>query len=299
MWRVSALLIKAFAVLAILFVLHTTIRSRDLYSQFSAANGAFGSGSRSPILRNDRQTCRGPRGVAHEDIEELVILDRMESSTAQVFHANVYTAVLEPYAGSYSDLGLEQTWSTAEKRYEHYRLGPDDEHSVDRAGLDWSHLQNECLLANVEPGRGREVLPLSPSRRLRRPTWRERGDSRFASATESRPKMSTGRTAVLYRGWDEFVFKEENILTLRSLITETALRSKGDYTVFYLVDVKGDFDLDDDEDYDCVLGSIPAEFRNMTVLFDQTLLKAWYPKLVEHRYVHQRAHMRMSFIDMS
>lgn len=101
-----------------------------------------------------------------------------------------------------------------------------------------------------------------------------------------RPKRTSGRTAIILRGWSTFEFKEQDLLHIRALITEASLASGGRYTVILLVDVKGG-DLDvfgNPADYQTVLDSIPPEFRNMTVLFDQRhFLRAWYPKVSEWR----------------
>lgn len=118
------------------------------------------------------------------------------------------------------------------------------------------------------------------------PIWREHGNL-FSRRAFPRPKVTSGRTAILVRGWSTFEFKEEDYLNLRALITETSLRYRGQYTVILLVDVKGDYDvIRTRRQYQEILNTIPREFRAMTVLFDQhNFLRAWYPRVNEHRYV--------------
>lgn len=82
--------------------------------------------------------------------------------------------------------------------------------------------------------------------------------------------------------------------SLRSLITETALASGGEYSVFILMDVKEEHAnpsrhiWDDQEFYSHLMDRlVPAEFRAITVLFNRELLQLWYPKVGEYDPEHQ------------
>ena len=60
-----------------------------------------------------------------------------------------------------------------------------------------------------------------------------------------------------------------------------------DYSVFLLVDVKDEDGsrqiFHDSKSYDKALQEmVPAEFRDIAVLFDQELLESWYPRIPEH-----------------
>ncbi|KAF2168336.1 hypothetical protein M409DRAFT_21771 [Zasmidium cellare ATCC 36951] len=68
------------------------------------------------------------------------------------------------------------------------------------------------------------------------------------------------------------------------MIAETALDIGGRFQVFILVDVKdGGLDLFDDRVYNETLKkSVPDEFRDMALLFNEPLLREWYPKFSEH-----------------
>ena len=51
------------------------------------------------------------------------------------------------------------------------------------------------------------------------------------------PKLSTGRTAIAVRSWEEHELSTDDKIFLRSLIVEAALSSGGQYAVYLLVDV--------------------------------------------------------------
>lgn len=240
--------------------------------------------------------CIGPRGVelpgSSEDSVQDKILDGGEPHTSR--HVNT-TLTLQadlpkPYGGSYAEMNLPFTWSTAQERYGAYgfaqetSVGPNQ--SVDWTKVDWADLQNQCLQRNTKEEYKHTIKPLSASRRLRLPTWEEGGHWLLSRKTPPRPKITSGRTAIVLRGWSTFEFKGEDYWNLRSLIAETALRHGGRYTVILLVDIK-DPGLDvwkTPQNYEKVLLNIPREFRNMTLLFDQhRFLTKWYPRVGEHR----------------
>ncbi len=79
-------------------------------------------------------------------------------------------------------------------------------------------------------------------------------------------------------------------MNLRATTAETALGMGGEYSVFLLVDVKnasrGIFS--SPAAYQRALEElVPAEFRGMAVLFDETLLASWYPKVGMHDATYQ------------
>jgi hypothetical protein len=66
---------------------------------------------------------------------------------------------------------------------------------------------------------------------------------------------------------------------------ELSLHSGAEYEVFLLVHVKDDElpIFSDSKTMNRLRNSIPAEFRSMALFFNNKLLEAWYPKIVEHR----------------
>ena len=98
--------------------------------------------------------------------------------------------------------------------------------------------------------------------------------------------FSTGRTAIVLRGWDKYKYNAADFYHIRSLIVEAGLRLGGEYSVFLLVDVKDDerHIFQDPQSYQRALEDfVPAELRSIAVLFDRELLQSWYPKVDDHR----------------
>lgn len=185
-----------------------------------------------------------------------------------------------PYAGSYEDLGLRQTFATAQARYAPYGFGENTTETIDWNRVDWAELQNECFSRNVRADISRaDMRAISLARKMTLPSPGSHTN------TSPRPKTTTGRTAILIRGFTGYDFKPQDLWSIRALITETSLRSGARYSVYLLVDVKGNLDVwRSAAKHRQVLMQIPVEFRNMVVLFDQEhLLKAWYPKVGDHR----------------
>jgi hypothetical protein len=104
-----------------------------------------------------------------------------------------------------------------------------------------------------------------------------------AVAAEERPEgksVKLPRTAVVIRCWDEYFFREEDIMNLRSLITELALASGSRYDVHLLVQIKNDAKYPiwaDAETYEKrIRDRIPEEFRGLVTLWTETQMLALY-----------------------
>jgi hypothetical protein len=84
---------------------------------------------------------------------------------------------------------------------------------------------------------------------------------------------------------------------------ELALHSGGEYHVILLVDVKVPLDFGDEKAIQRLkAGSVPAEFHDITVLFNEQVLEEWYPKVKEHTAMYQHlqpvqvfAHLHSNF----
>jgi hypothetical protein len=184
---------------------------------------------------------------------------------------------------------------TADQRYGPYGFGEDREdyrrQKVEWKRLDWGRLQNECFERN------RHRFPSSAA-----PFDDPRGPAspRFAPRGSRKPRQPevrhwhefepSRRTAIVIRTWRGYDYRPEDKYYLRSLITEAALRSGGEYQVILLVDMK-DYDgyttdiWASDEAYQQGLrdAGIPTEFQSLAVLWDERLLKSWYPLIEEHK----------------
>lgn len=196
-------------------------------------------------------------------------------------------------SGSYEKLGLDQSWLSASERYGPYGYGEErDDYNrsrVDWNQTNWANLQNEC----VETNSRRFVDPYAfdhgrPRFTYRERSWKEKWLSSWFTAPKIKPRPAsqrTERTAIVVRAWHTFNYTTEDLWNLRSLIAETSLATGGEYAVFILVDVKnGTWNIHKDtESYNRVVREyVPAEFRDMAVLFDDSMLESWYPDVGEH-----------------
>lgn len=150
---------------------------------------------------------------------------------------------------------------------------------------NWAALQNECMSRNVREGL--DFKEISSDRRMSLPpkTSILFPPSWYIPTYSPRGKLTTGRTAIVVRGYSTFDFKDEDLWNLRSLITETALRYGGRYSVYLLVQARGEGNVMENATYyEEVIQTIPLEFRSMTVLWDKDhLLETWYARVEESR----------------
>ncbi|KAI1108551.1 hypothetical protein F5Y14DRAFT_81380 [Nemania sp. NC0429] len=90
------------------------------------------------------------------------------------------------------------------------------------------------------------------------------------------------RTALLLRTYTGKDYNENDKQVIRSLITELSLRTGGLYQVYLFVHVKdnGYAIWDDEGTYQYVLQqNVPAEFRDIAILWNDEAVQAMYPKL--------------------
>ena len=215
-----------------------------------------------------------------------------------------------PFAGSYETLELPEEWMTINGRYGPY--GYDEgswfggRQTVDWANVDWGDLQMQCQAVNRRrfPPAGGSLFNASDVRfRLRgadgdedgaddESDWFYRLRERLGFPRPSEYKQEeTGRTALVLRTYGKYRYTEEDLINVRSLVSEAALQSGGDYTVVLLVNVR-DPDKkiwESPENYAKALdeAEIPNEFRHLVVLWDEVLLQSWYSRVGEHRIMYQ------------
>lgn len=160
---------------------------------------------------------------------------------------------------------------------------------VDFRDIDWAAAQNRCVIANRHrfhdlPRHLR--LDLALAMPVGVPDWPQFIEE---SHTESKKATKRGqdrlpRTAVIIRTWSDFNYTPEDILYLRSLISELSLLSGGEYTVHFLVHVKDD-NLQiwaDSETYERALDdALPAEFRGLATLWSERQMNLIYGGLEE------------------
>jgi hypothetical protein len=147
--------------------------------------------------------------------------------------------------------------------------------------LQWGYLQHQCLEKNWDRyGESLEknylnAYPLAIPEA--RPPWKK---AEAGSLLRLFP-----RSAVLVRIWHDMNWTENDKHYLRSLIMELSLGSGAEYEIFLMVHVK-DPSLPIYSDSSTVekikATFIPAEFRDIVILFNNKLLEAWYPNIEEH-----------------
>ncbi|KAJ9210596.1 hypothetical protein DTO166G4_7821 [Paecilomyces variotii] len=155
---------------------------------------------------------------------------------------------------------------------------------VDFRGMDWAAAQNRCVAANNH--RFKELPPPRTDRFLSMqvgvPALPTEPEGKTQAAKKGTDRLP--RTAVLIRTWWDFKYTPEDILYLRSLISELTLQSGGEYVVHFLVHVKDDNMQiwSDDETYQRVLDrALPEEFRGMGVLWSERQMGLMYGGLEE------------------
>lgn len=203
----------------------------------------------------------------------------------------------EPMMGSYEALGIEKTWFSAAGRYGPYGFGEAtaeyDRARVDWRQIQWGALQDQCADANE--GRLPKLFSFSSEPRFtyRSSSQSEQKEPRGFDKALITPRSAdekTGRQAIVIRSWSTYEWTEDDLHNLRSIITEAALAKSATYAVFLLVDVK-DLSLNIHHNataYQTELHrAVPAEFRDITILFDESLLRSWYPNAVDYRPIVQ------------
>ncbi|CAH0019110.1 unnamed protein product [Clonostachys rhizophaga] len=227
-------------------------------------------------------SCYGARGHLLSD-----------SPDDELHYERVSTSYPVPFIGSQAELGIDRSWMTADGRYGPYGYGQDsptyNRSVVDWNSVDWGNLQQKCLERNAHR------FPNTTSIRttsLAQDVRFELFEQRKIPATPSWHKFEpTRRTAIVLRAYQGFEYTEENMWNIRSIITEAALQSGGEYEVILLVNI---FDRQlnitgSRENYEKALegAGIPNELRSIALLWDDQLLESWYSAVDEHRSMWQ------------
>jgi len=157
--------------------------------------------------------------------------------------------------------------SSGEKQYDHPSWST----------VRWGQLQSTC--ANKFYGSA-DADPAMPQRKLVRYLDQTDDDGDWPTSEH----RSTHRTAVVLRTWDAYQYSDNQLAWIRAMITELSLDTGGRFQVFTLVNVKDNsLDLFDDHIYARILQrSVPKEFRDLALLYNEVILREWYPKVGEY-----------------
>ena len=144
---------------------------------------------------------------------------------------------------------------------------------VNWTNVDWGSLQQQCVQDN------KDRFDLEP-----RPMPDDEDYIRFPTDFNNYEPMPKSRSAIVFRTYDGFKYTSDALRMMRAIIMEMSLQSGGEYQAFLLVQVK-DKKLaifDDSALYQKVLrDTVPREFWNMTVLWNEGLWGKLYPKIPE------------------
>lgn len=182
---------------------------------------------------------------------------------------------------------------------------------VDFRNVNWAEVQRRCYQANSArfhplPEKtsrphgffiGGDDMPSSPAVLSRRadpeavedielgtPATNNSTFSQSSKPETAKPGLSPAekkaRTAVVIRCYDEYLFREDDIATIRSMIAELALASGGRYDVHLLIQVRNDAAHPiwaDHEAYERrIRDTIPEEFRGLVTLWTETQMLSLY-----------------------
>jgi len=127
--------------------------------------------------------------------------------------------------------------------------------------MDWGKAQKRCHEKNKHRFAADDLEEL-----------KKRGDET--------DKKTVPRTAYVLRAWTGFDYTAHEIITLRSMITELALKSGGEYDVHLLLHVRDDHIpiWSSNAVYQKVIeDNIPREFWGITTLWSMQLMRMYYP----------------------
>ncbi|GIZ43368.1 hypothetical protein CKM354_000659800 [Cercospora kikuchii] len=220
-----------------------------------------------------RRPCEGIRGTLLDDDTHVDLPKSLRELPGIPYP--------KPTFGSYEALRLGQEWTTFEQRYGPYGYSSTNGQQHTDAiwsGVDWGALQNKCFDAN------RARFQTTGLQQQAGPRFRHFNPS---EPDEPRRPHKTGRQAIILRTLSTYKYYPEDFWNLRSIITETALATNGNYHVFLLVDLKcGEACADvftNSTRYNEVLqDSVPSEFRSIAVLVHENLQRSWYPKVGQY-----------------
>jgi hypothetical protein len=180
-------------------------------------------------------------------------------------------------AGQYGEMeGAEAVWA---------------DNLVDYRDVNWGDAQKRCYLANAarfQPKSPNVEAPTTFSV-LSKDDLQKRGKETAAlewSNSTNQPKKFLPRKAVVIRSWDDFEYREEDILQLRAMISELSLGSGGEYDVHLLVQVKDEGKHPiwaDAATYQTHLAeSVPEEFHGITTLWSETQMLMLYQGIYDN-----------------
>lgn len=212
----------------------------------------------------------------------------------------------QPGIGSFDVLDIDGNMCLErETRLGLYGYQQDGKAARNWDSINWGQLQEKCAEKNsARFSTGEPKNPYMDIYGLAEPTKSKdnkgQGHARAGKGKVRRDSLRTEqkksvnkepRTALLIRTYTGKTYSENDKQNIRSLVSELTLQSGGQYHIFLFVHVKDSSYAiwDDDETYQWVLHqSVPPEFVNMTILWNDEAVESTYKKLTrpDHTNVH-------------
>ena len=232
---------------------------------------------------DDRIRCAGPGRSSDKNMEPRR-LNYHSSATPKGMDAENVSNDPRPLIGSYEALGMDRAYClSATDRWSPYEY--EKQESMKGVNYSWGALQDKCLAQNQArfQSKAEKDQPIRARYPERRNTTRLTKRS-FMGKSSSGKKTDGDRTAIIVRMYGGMEFTPEIVRSLRALISETALYSGGRYSVFILMEIKDSMRpvLHYESEHQAAVNEfVPAEFRDITILWNMHLIRAWYPVLQE------------------
>jgi Protein of unknown function (DUF3405) len=150
---------------------------------------------------------------------------------------------------------------------------------IDYSNVNWGAVQQRCFQKNQHRFKDynnvtEETTTTTSSSTKPTPTM----DSDFVQRSQGKKKI--GRQAYILRAYTGYNYDDHQLLTIRAMITELALKTGGEYDVHLLVQVRNDGIpiWTDKEIYrKTVEENVPEEFWGITTLWSEELMRLYYP----------------------
>ncbi|KAF1955116.1 hypothetical protein CC80DRAFT_112700 [Byssothecium circinans] len=250
-----------------------------------------------PVLFNPYPDFTSANYLKHHDEVKTCYLDEEEKVDLPDIYA--YPGIPQnqtaPFFGSYEELGInEKVCFDRFGRFGSYgySYGRDQggfdlatkfekngaekmwsyERKVDYRHVNWGKAQKRCLAKN----------------QIRF----EKNETKNTESTEP-AKQKIKRHAYVLRTWTGYKYSETQILTIRAMINELALKSGGEYDVHFLLHVKDDSIpiWSSEEVYQkTIQDNLPEEFWGMATLWSEQQMRMYYPEPFPNNvYNHAKA----------
>ncbi|CAF9903898.1 MAG: hypothetical protein GOMPHAMPRED_000607 [Gomphillus americanus] len=157
--------------------------------------------------------------------------------------------------------------------------------SVNYSTINWHNAQTKCYTKNKHRFAAGSSNTPEP--------WRKMPVKRDTDPSQNSTRNTIPRTALIIRTWTGYDYTPEVMLYLRSLVSELALTSAGEYMVHFLVHVKNDNEpiWADPDTYERVLyDALPAEFRGMGTLWSERQMNLIYGGLPDSFFRESPVH---------